>query len=426
MARRITDCVATAARRQPNDHAVVDVRESTVCIWSWGKLWHESEKVAGLLLRLHVASAEPVAYQLPNCAEVVAITLGILRVGAVCCPLSPALDGGQLRVVLERSRARVLFVADEWAGRRHAEDIAALAPHCECLEHVIVVRTGVGKFPLPTNGGLTWERFHRATALAPPSSEILDQRRPTADSIAQLLFTQSASGSLTGILHRHEALMSATGLLAGRLSLEGTDRIVVACPIAEQTGFLYGMWLALALGLPQLLLGLWTPARALRVMRDWRASFIQASSNTLNELLHAAQTSLDVQLPLRLMVPVGEPVPRGLMARARDLHIGLCGAFGTPESCLATLVSPTEAIGKEGSYGRALPGVSLRSVDGQLEIRSATLFAGYLDDEKGTTDAYTADGWYRTGVQAWIDSDGFLYAAAERLEPVSQERPVLA
>ncbi len=426
MARRITDCVATAARRQPNDLAVVDVRESTTCIWSWAKLWHESEKVAGLLLRLAVGSAEPVAYLLPNCAESVAITLGVLRVGAVCCPLSASLNEQDLRMALVRSKTRVLFIADTWADRRYAEEIAALAPHCECLEHIVVARTGTAKLSLPTNTRLSWERFHRATALAPPSSEILDRRRPAADSVAHLLFAPRDSG-LVGVLHRHESLMGAVGVHAERLGLEGTDRIVVGSSVAEQAGFLYGMWLALALGLPQVILGLWNPPRALRAIRDWRATFFQGPSHMLNELLQAAKTSLDIQLPLRLVVPVGESIPAELMVRAKELHIRLCAAFGTAESCLATLVNPTDAIEKTSGRGRALPGVRLRicdednrelppGVQGQLQIRSETLFAGYLDDEARTAEAYTPDGWYRTGIQAHLDDEGHLHLPAQRVE----------
>jgi cyclohexanecarboxylate-CoA ligase len=426
MARRITDCVATAARRQPNDLAVVDVRESTTCIWSWAKLWHESEKVAGLLLRLGVGSAETVAYLLPNCAESVAITLGVLRVGGVCCPLWANANEQALQMALLRSRARVLFVADAWAGRCYVEEVAALAAHCPCLEHIIVVRTGTAKLGLPTNTRLSWERFHRATAVAPPSSEILDRRRPAADSVAQLLFASSDSG-LVGILHRHESLMGAVGVHAERLGLEGADRIVVASSVAEQAGFLYGMWLALALGLPQIVLGSWNPTRALRAIRDWRATFVQAPSDMLNELLQAAKTSLDIQLPLRLMVPASASLPPELIVRAHELHIRLCAAFGTPESCLATLVSPTDVSEKTSGHGRALPGVRLRICDednrelpaglqGQLQIRSETLFAGYLGDDVRTADAYTPDGWYRADTQALIDNEGRLHLSAQRIE----------
>jgi len=426
MARRISDCVATPARRQPNDLALVDVRESTICIWSWSKLWHESEKVAGLLLRLAVGSAEPVAYQLPNCAEAVAISLGILRVGAVCCPLAPTLNEEDLQRLLARSRARVLFIADESAGRRSVEAIEALAPQCECLEHVIVVRMGTAKPTLPANRRVVWERYHRATALAPPSSEFLDRRRPPADSIAHLLFTPRGS-SVSGVLHRHESLMHAVAVHTERIGLEGADRIFVAASLAEQTGFLYGMWLALALGLPQIILGSWNPARALRAIRDWRATFAQAPSEMLNELVHAAKTSLDLQLALRVFVSVDETGP-DLMARAQELHIQLCGSFGTPETCLATLAHPTDTLEKNTSRGRALPGVRLRICDGEdremlngsqgrLQIHSETLFAGYLGDEARTTEAYTSDGWYRSSAQALLDSEGRLYLSARRSEP---------
>jgi fatty acid CoA ligase FadD36 len=43
---------------------------------------------------------------------------------------------------------------------------------------------------------------------------------------------------------------------------------------------------------------------------------------------------------------------------------------------------------------------------GRLELKSATMFDGYLNRPDATADAFTADGWYRTGDVAVIDTDG--------------------
>jgi fatty acid CoA ligase FadD36 len=44
---------------------------------------------------------------------------------------------------------------------------------------------------------------------------------------------------------------------------------------------------------------------------------------------------------------------------------------------------------------------------GALEVRSPTLFDGYLGRSDATAEAFTADGWFRTGDAACIDPDGF-------------------
>ena len=62
---------------------------------------------AALLLELGVEPGEPVAYQLPNLLEFVAISLGILRIGAVCEPLMPIFREHELEFMLRAGDTRV-------------------------------------------------------------------------------------------------------------------------------------------------------------------------------------------------------------------------------------------------------------------------------------------------------------------------------
>lgn len=393
-----------------------------ISVWSWSKLWHESGKAAGMLLRLGVEPGETVVYQLPNCAEFVAITIAILRIGAVCCPLVPSFNAPDLLEILVRSRARVLIVPNDVRGRHYPNEVAAMEERLDRLEHVIVVKMGKSKVVLPETVRLTWAKYHRAIALAPPDRAVLDARRPPTTAIAELFFATGKSDVLTGVLHRHDALMTAVALHAERLGLDGTDRIFVPSLLGRQTGFLYGMWLALALGVPQILLEQWNPQRALRTVREWRGTFFQATPKHLTDLIQAAQAGVGSQTSLRIVVPVGLSLSQDLASRAeRLLHVRVCGAFGTTESCLATLVGPTDVPAKaEGSEGRALSEVDVRICDdhgrvlgqgeeGHLQIRSPTMFAGYLDAPDLMSEAYTADGWYRSGNSAFLDADGYLH-----------------
>ena len=75
--------------------------------WTWAELDREADRIAALLLELGVQPGEPVAYQLPNWREFVALTLAALRIGAVCCAA---------HADLPRARDR----ASRCAGRRPA------------------------------------------------------------------------------------------------------------------------------------------------------------------------------------------------------------------------------------------------------------------------------------------------------------------
>ena len=62
-----------------------------------------------------------------------------------------------------------------------------------------------------------------------------------------------------------------------------------------------------------------------------------------------------------------------------------------------------------GTVGPALPGFELRlAEDGELLLRSETVFAGYFKEPEATAEVLDQDGWLRTGDIATIDEDGFV------------------
>ena len=82
--------------------------------------------------------------------------------------------------------------------------------------------------------------------------------------------------------------------------------------------------------------------------------------------------------------------------------------YGSTEAGIVTCLEQRDMLRKPGSCGPPAPGVRVR-VDGAGEIwvRSATLFDGYLDDA-ASTDKVLVDGWFGTGDVAEEDAEGFL------------------
>jgi 3-phosphoshikimate 1-carboxyvinyltransferase len=148
---------------------------------------------------------------------------------------------------------------------------------------------------------------------------------------------------------------------------------------------------------------------------------VQAATPFLADMLKEVEAGAPPPAALRIFVATGAAVPRGLAQRAtRVLGSTVCGAWGSTESCLGSLAAPGDSPANVwGTDGRALRGIELRVVDergraqppgveGHFEVRSPTMFAGYADHPKWTADAFTSDGWFRTGDLATLDESGYL------------------
>lgn len=399
----ILDDLDGHARDRPGERAVVEVAaDGGVRELTWSALAQESDRVARLLLSLGVRAGDPVAFQLPNRLEFVAIALGALRIGAVCEPLMPIFRERELEFMLGESGARVLFVPDVFRGHDHAAIAGALRPLLVGLEHVVVLGAGYR------------ELLDRARP-EPPAA------RPRGEDIAQLLFTSGTSGEPKGALHRHDVLMRAANHHIAHFDLGDRDVIYVPSPLAHQTGFLYGMWIALQLGVPQIIQEVWDAEVGLEAMRRFGVTFVQAATPFLSDLTRVALERGERTERLRTFVATGAAVPRELARRAREaLGAEVGGAWGTTESCLGCAFAPGDPPERAwNTDGRALSGVALRVLDeggrplpagqeGNFEVHTDCLFAGYLNRPGLTAEAITPDGWYRTGDLARIDSDGYV------------------
>ena len=90
------------------------------------------------------------------------------------------------------------------------------------------------------------------------------------------------------------------------------------------------------------------------------------------------------------------------------LDIPILEGYGTTECTTASNVNMLERF-RFGTVGPALPGIELRLADdGELLVRSSTVFAGYFKDEDATKAVLDADGWLHTGDIGSIDDDGFV------------------
>jgi long-chain acyl-CoA synthetase len=112
----------------------------------------------------------------------------------------------------------------------------------------------------------------------------------------------------------------------------------------------------------------------------------------------------------RLRTPIsgGAPLVQEIAEFFDAVGIRIFEGYGLTE-CTTAATTNTPERWRFGTVGPALPGFELRlAEDGELLIRSDTVFGGYYKDPDATANVLDADGWLRSGDIAEIDADGFV------------------
>jgi long-chain acyl-CoA synthetase len=117
---------------------------------------------------------------------------------------------------------------------------------------------------------------------------------------------------------------------------------------------------------------------------------------------------------LKFAISGAAPLGKELALFFEALGMPLIEGYGLTEGGV-TMMNPVDAI-KPGSIGKPLPGIELKiAEDGELLIRSSTLFSGYYNDP-AATELVLRDGWLYTGDVAEIDADGYVYITGRKKE----------
>ena len=111
---------------------------------------------------------------------------------------------------------------------------------------------------------------------------------------------------------------------------------------------------------------------------------------------------------LHTAISGGAPLAAEIAEFFHSIDILLVEGYGLTE-CTTAATTNTHGAFRFGTVGKALPGFELRvAEDGELLIRSETLFRGYYKEPEATAEVLTDDGWLLTGDIAEIDADGFV------------------
>jgi long-chain acyl-CoA synthetase len=111
---------------------------------------------------------------------------------------------------------------------------------------------------------------------------------------------------------------------------------------------------------------------------------------------------------VRLFVSGGAPLGMDTAGWFADVGIRILEGYGLTETSPVIGLNAPQRY-RMGTVGPVLANVEVRfAADGELEVRGPSVFNGYWNKPKETAEAFTEDGWLRTGDIGNLDADGFL------------------
>jgi cyclohexanecarboxylate-CoA ligase len=412
--RTINDDLDACVAACPDKLALTSVRLDTgeVRRFTYRELATLADRIAVGLSRLGVGRNDVVAMQLPNWWQFSLLYLACSRLGAVLNPLMPIFRERELGFMLKHGEAKILVVPKLFRNFDHEAMARSLQPQLPSLKHVVVVDGGgADDFDMLLTKP-EWEK-------APDAAIILTANRPGPDDITQLIYTSGTTGEPKGVMHSANTLMANINPYARRLKLGKDDIVLMASPLAHQTGFMYGLMMPIMLRASVILQDVWDPARATEIIREERVTFTMASTPFLTDLTRAVSETGKGVPSLKTFLCAGAPIPGPLVEQARaTLGAKIVSAWGMTENGAVTLIKLDDDDNLAFTTdGCALPGAEVRVIDaeskplppgeiGRLVVRACSNFGGYL--KRPQWNGTDAEGWFDTGDLARIDADGYI------------------
>jgi cyclohexanecarboxylate-CoA ligase len=352
--RTINDDVDACLAACPDKTALTAVQAESgkVTRFTYRELSQMADRVAVGLSKLGVGRNDIVACQLPNWWQFTVTYLACSRLGAVMNPLMHIFRERELSFMLKHGEAKVLIIPQSFRGFDYEKMVHDLQPSLPDLKHVVVVNgAGSNSFDALLSGP-EWEKDSQAQA-------ILTQHRPGPDDVTQLIYTSGTTGEPKGVMHTANTVMANIIPYAARLHLKADDVVLMASPMAHQTGFMYGLMMPIMLKSSAVLLDVWEPLRAIDLIRVEGATFTMASTPFLTDLAKNVQDAGQTVPTLRTFLCAGAPIPGPLVEQARSvLGTKIVSAWGMTENGAVTLIELNDPDERAFTTdGLPLPGV---------------------------------------------------------------------
>ncbi|MFD4367908.1 acyl-CoA synthetase [Rhodococcus sp. NPDC058521] len=238
---------------------------------------------------------------------------------------------------------------------------------------------------------------------------------PPSHSTAFILYTSGTTGPPKGVLLSRGAVAAGIDALAEAWNWTFRDTVVHGLPLFHVHGLVLGMLGPLRTGSRLVHTGKPTPEAYAAAGGTLYFGVPTVWSRVVQD-----EDSARALSGARLLVSGSAPLPVSVFERLRELTgQAPIERYGMSETML-TLSTRFDGERRPGWVGLPVRGVETRLRDdsgadvphdgesiGNLQVRGATLFDGYLNRPDATADSWTDDDWFVTGDVAVVDEEGF-------------------
>jgi len=346
---------------------------------SRGELEQESARRAGRLARHGLEAGDRVLLSAESGWDLVATYVACQRRGLVVIPTNTAYGPRELEHLVTDARPRAAIVdAPERAGL-----LAEIAPELDCLGPALELPDG----PTP----------------------VLDAAAP--HSPALLCYTSGTTGRPKGALLSHANCLASAEALRRAWRWTQADRLWLVLPLFHMHGLGVGLHGTLHAGGSLVLQRGFDPDAVLDGIEDLAATLFFGVPTLFHRLVRHPRVRALARL--RLCVSGSAPLPAALHAEL-EAATGqrILERYGMTETLMLVSNPEPPELGERrpGSVGWPLPGVELRLAGepAEIQVRGPNVFGGYWERPDANAEAFTPDGFFRTGDLGTLDSDGYL------------------
>lgn len=388
------DLLCERVAQHPDREAVVDAHTRI----TYGELKDKVDRTAAFLRAQGIEAGDVVTIQLPNWVEFLYVFFSLELIGAVANKISPDFRGREVEFILQFSNSRAYVCSKSFKNFDYPAMVKALRPKLSELKFICVVDGAVDD---------TVSLVEGLAATAPIAQS--ERVHMDANEIFRMAFTSGTTGNPKNVLHSFNTTVPGLRYLTRDMEVTENEVFLIYLPIGLNWGYLI-LTQALMLGARVVLQDRFSGKTALELIEREKVTFIATAPASIIAMLNEPELeSFDVS-SLRVVITGGASCPvETLREFGRRMSGRLIELYGMLEDAYHTYTrfeDDPEQV--NGTIGRCVDGMGLRLLDpdgndvapgeqGEIAAFGPSVHLGYNKNPSANAEAFTDDGWFRTG-----------------------------